>query len=322
MNSIRWGIIGCGDVTERKSGPAFQKVESSQLAMVMRRDAAACEDYARRHGVAHFTTNADELIYSPEVDAVYVATPPSTHAQYALRVMKAGKPVYIEKPLGATVAQCEQIVAAQKETGMPAFCAYYRRRLPYFLKIEALLKEGAIGTPRTVTVAYCQKAPEQKPKDTPWRFQKDISGGGLLLDVGSHTLDILDYLLGPVHSVKAFNRNQLNHYDVEDVVSAAATFESGMMGSFLFTFQSAFSKDENVIEGTEGRILFSTFQGTPICLEKKDGTVETFHIPMPYHIQQPMIAHITNCLLGKEKPVSTAETAIRTSKIMEEMVRG
>ncbi|MCX6333190.1 MAG: Gfo/Idh/MocA family oxidoreductase, partial [Bacteroidia bacterium] len=81
---INWGIIGCGNVTEVKSGPAFNKVNNSRLIAVMRRDAVLAEDYASRHNVPKFYTDASKLINDPEINAVYIATPPSSHAEYAL----------------------------------------------------------------------------------------------------------------------------------------------------------------------------------------------------------------------------------------------
>ena len=118
MNIIRWGILGCGDVCEVKSGPAFQKAASSALVAVMRREAAKAQDFARRHGVPKWYADADQLIDDPEVDAVYVATPPGTHEKLAMRVAAAGKPCYVEKPMARSFAECarmnEAFAAARK----------------------------------------------------------------------------------------------------------------------------------------------------------------------------------------------------------------
>ena len=147
---IRWGIIGCGKVTEVKSGPAFSKVKNSQLVAVMRRDAALAEDYARRHNVPRFYSVADDLINDSDVDAVYVATPPVSHAEYAIKVLKAGKPVYIEKPMALNYKECERINKAAEKYKVPVFVAYYRRTLPGFLRIKELIGNGAIGKVRFV----------------------------------------------------------------------------------------------------------------------------------------------------------------------------
>ncbi len=198
MRTIRWGIIGCGNVTEVKSGPGFQRAEHSQLVAVMRRDGKKAKDYAERHGVPRWYDDASRLIHDPEVDAVYVATPPSTHADYAIQAAGAGKPVYVEKPMARTADECRQMIAACREAGVPLFVAFYRRALPRFLKIKELLQQGAIGQVRFVTVTLCSAPDAYDPKHLPWRVVPDIAGAGLFLDLASHTLDILDFLLGPV----------------------------------------------------------------------------------------------------------------------------
>ena len=156
MDQVRWGIIGCGSVTEVKSGPALYKAEGSSLVAVMRRQGALAEAYARRHGVPCWYDDAQALIDDPSVNAVYVATPPSTHCEYTQRAAQAGKPVYVEKPMARTHAECQAMIAACREAGVPLFVAYYRRMLPRFRKIKALIDEGAIGEVRTVSVTLYQ----------------------------------------------------------------------------------------------------------------------------------------------------------------------
>ena len=151
---IRWGFIGCGSVTEKKSGPAFGKVEGSEVVAVMRRDAHKAKDYAARHGIEKWYADAQKLIDDPKVNAVYVATPPSTHAQYAIAAMRAGKPVYVEKPMAASYAECQEMVLVSKETGVPCFVAYYRRTLPYFLRVKQLIDDGLLGEISTVQIQF------------------------------------------------------------------------------------------------------------------------------------------------------------------------
>ena len=102
VKKIRWGVIGCGEATEKKSGPAFPLVEGSSVVAVMRRNAQKAKDYAKRHNIPKYYTDPLELLDDDEVNAVYIATPPSTHATYAIMAMKSGKPVYVEKPMAAS----------------------------------------------------------------------------------------------------------------------------------------------------------------------------------------------------------------------------
>lgn len=142
---IKWGFIGCGEVTKYKSGPAFQKIENSEVVAVMSRNGDKAKTYAKERGIPKWYDDAQELIDDEEVNAVYIATPPSSHATYAIMSMKAGKPVYIEKPMAVTYEECCRINRISKETGVPCFVAYYRRYLPYFLKVKSLVEEGHIG---------------------------------------------------------------------------------------------------------------------------------------------------------------------------------
>ncbi|SFL75089.1 Predicted dehydrogenase [Paenibacillus sp. 1_12] len=315
MQTIRWGIIGCGDVTEVKSGPGFQKAAHSELVAVMRRDASLAEDYARRHNVPTWYSDADQLIGDPQVDAVYIATPPAFHKEYAIKALKAGKPVYVEKPLAMNVAECEEMLEASRQANMPLFVAYYRRQLPRFLKVKELLENGIIGEVRFVTTTHLGQF-----KKSSWRVQPEISGGGLFVDVASHTLDLLDYLLGPIGNVKGFADNQGRHYEAEDIVTGAYQFESGVYGTGNWCFSSYQDMDTNEIVGSKGKITFSTFQNSPILVSTSDGE-EQFMIEHPLHIQQPLIQTVVDAIRGQGDCLSTGISAIRTSKVMDEILK-
>jgi predicted dehydrogenase len=320
MKTIGWGIIGCGDVTENKSGPAFGKAKNSALVAVMRRNAAKAEDYAKRHNVPRWFDDAHKLIADPEIDAVYIATPPDTHAAYTLACAAAGKPVYVEKPMARDYEECKHMVHACRRAAVKLFVAYYRRALPRFLKVKELVDDGAIGHVRMVNIVYHQP-PADEDRDRanlPWRVQPDIAGAGRFLDLASHTLDLLDYVLGPIHQAKGFANNQAHLYPAEDAVAAAFSFDSGVLGTGLWNFVSGDKRDSVEIIGEKGRIEFATFgfANEPVRLMTPAG-VEEFVIPHPPHIQQPMIQSVVDDLLGTGTCVSTGETGARTSRVMD-----
>lgn len=320
MKAIRWGIIGCGDVTEVKSGPAFRRAGGAELTYVMRRTEAKVRNYASRHDVPNWTTDAQKLIESDEVDAVYVATPPGAHEEYVLASIRAGKPVYVEKPLSATIEQGESMVRAAKEAGVPLFCAYYRRALPRFLKVKELLEADVIGEVRSVSVQLLQ--PRRQGKDyssgLPWRLQKEHAGGGLFIDLGSHALDLLDYLLGPAEEAHGFAVNQAGDYEVEDCLSATLRFPKNVVGTGLWCFTSSVRRTEEsiTIEGATGRIRFTCYgENDPVTLLLPD-RAEDFNIPHPAHIQEPLIKKVVQALRGEGESPSTGETALRTTRLM------
>ena len=323
MKQIRWGIVGCGDVTEVKSGPALRKIPGSGLVAVMRRDREKARDYAERHGVPRWYDDAEELIRDPQVDAVYVATPPGSHAEYTIRAAQAGKPVYVEKPMARTGEECERMNQVCAQAGVPLFVAYYRRCLPAFLKVKDLVESGAIGEVRLVTVQLYQALdPEEYRDSLPWRVQPELSGGGLFLDLGSHQLDFLDYVLGPIATARGQAANQAHLYPAEDVVCAHFEFASGVLGSgaWCFTVAPNARIDRTEIIGSKGKVVFSVFEFVPVRLETPE-KIEEFAFEPPAHVQQPLLQTVVDELQGRGTCPSTGVTGARTSRVMDEVIR-
>ncbi|MEO6568898.1 MAG: Gfo/Idh/MocA family oxidoreductase [Opitutaceae bacterium] len=315
---VRWGIIGCGDVTEVKSGPGFRKANGSQLVAVMRRDAVKAADYAKRHGVARWYADADALIADPEVDAVYIATPPDSHADYALKVAAARKPAYVEKPMARHTAECDRMIAAFTREKLPLFVAYYRRCLPRFLKAEELIKSGALG--RVTAVSYRLLQPHHRVGES-WRVDVTSAGAGHFLDVGSHALDAIDYLMGELTDVHGNAANLASSYPVEDVVALSFRTGGGAPGTMLCNFASAVRDDTLRITGTEGEVSLSVFGTDPVRFE--DGTgVQVFDLPNPPHVAQPLIQTVVDDLLGRGVCPSTGESARRTTRVMDHVLAG
>lgn len=318
---IRWGIIGCGDVTEVKSGPGFQKAEHSQLVAVMRRNGKLAEDYAKRHHVPKWYEDAEALIHDPEVDAIYIATPPGFHKEYTLAAAKAGKPIYVEKPMARNHQECLEMNEICANRDIPLFVAYYRRAQPRFLKVKELLDRGVIGTVLTTTSIHLKKPEMIEDGQLPWRLQPELSGGGLFFDLASHTLDLLDFLVGPIQEVSGHASNQSKLYEAEDMVSGSFLYQSGEQGTGVWCFSAYENSDHNEIIGTKGKISFSTFDNVPIRLTTNDG-IQEWEIDQPQHVQQPLIQSIVNELLGSGKSPSSGVSGARTNKVMEQFVKG
>jgi predicted dehydrogenase len=321
---INWGIIGCGDVTEVKSGPAFNKVNNSRLIAVMRRNATLAEDYAKRHNVPRFYSDATDLINDPDVNAVYVATPPGSHAEYAIRSIKAGKPVYIEKPMALNYAECRKINKAAEKNKVPVFVAYYRRTLPGFRKVKDLVKNGSIGKIRFVQVQmFKSPSEEEKSGKLTWRVDPEISGGGYFFDLASHQLDYLDFLFGPIQKIKSFVINQAGLYEAEDFVSSSFMFSDNIPGNGTWCFSGSPFSDRDSIEiiGEKGIISFSCFSFEPIKLENENGKQE-FINERPEHVQYFLIEQVVKALSGEGvgECVSTGVTGARTSRVMDQVV--
>ncbi len=319
--NVKWGIIGCGDVTEKKSGPAFRKVPHSELVAVMRRNGEKAADYARRHNVPKWYDDADKLINDPDVNAVYVATPPDTHAEHTIRALEAGKPVYVEKPMARNSDECRQMIEASERTGMPLYVAYYRRALPFFVKIKELIDMQAIGNIKTVNVTLHLPPKSEELKGKPgWRVFPEISGGGHFHDLASHQFDYLEYALGKIIKVSGVSVNQAGLYPADDAVTAAFLFESGITGtgSWCFTVPEKQAADVTEVIGSRGRISFSFFSNTVLHIETET-MVENFDIPHPAHVHQPLVKLVVKTLRGEGSCPSTGETGIRATMIMDQI---
>jgi len=324
LKEVRWGMIGCGSVTETKSAPALSKVAHSRLIAVMSRTADRVRDYAERHAVPNWTTKASEVIEDPEVNAVYISTPPDSHLAYTRLAARAGKPVYVEKPMGRTHEECQHMLDACQSAAVPLFVAYYRRALPNFLKVKDLIENGAIGTVDTVHIALHSSADEKMcdPDSLPWRVQTEVSGGGLFMDLASHQFDFLDFILGPIAEANGAVANRAGLYPAEDMVCANFTFESGALGSgnWCFCADNTNAKDIVEITGDRGRITFSSFAIDPVRLESAAQS-ESFPTMWPEHVQQPLIETVVASLRGTGSCPSTGESGARANAVIDAIYR-
>ncbi|SDO15999.1 Predicted dehydrogenase [Rhodoferax sp. OV413] len=319
---LAWGIIGCGAVTERKSGPAFNKVAGSRLVAVMRRNAALAQSYAERHGVPRWTSDADALIHDPEVNAIYIATPPDSHHFYALKVAVAGKICCVEKPMAPSHRECLEMVAAFEAAGLPLFVSYYRRSLPRFAQVKQWLDQGAIGAVRHVHWSFSRKPNTADLAHTAnWRTDPKVAGGGYFEDLASHGLDLMGHLLGDICQAKGIASNQQGLYAAADAVSGVWQFASGATGSGYWNFGAAGALDEMLIHGSQGQIKFSVFGEQPVQLQTADGT-QSLEIAHPENIQFFHIENMQKHINGQVLHPSTGQTAQRATWVMEQILAG
>lgn len=315
MEKIGWGIIGCGDVTELKSGPAFNKVINSSLVAVMRRDLDKARQYAEKHNVPAYYNDANELINDPHVNAIYIATPPSSHEHYALAAIGAGKQVYLEKPMALDFDAASRIVNAADQKKVKLTVAHYRREQPIFKKIKQLLESNAIGEILLVSLQYYKKVLTPVELNIPriaWRVDPIVSGGGLFHDLAPHQLDLLYYFFGDALSASGLAINQSGSYPADDMVIGNILFRSGIAfnGIWFFNSREEDEKDSFEIIGTNGKISFSVFQHEKFFINIHD-TFNTYTFDKIEHVQQPMIEKVVDFFLGKgSNPCSGNEGAI------------
>jgi len=317
---IRWGMIGTGNVTELKSAPSFNKIEGSRLVAVGNRTPEKAENYARRHGIPSWHRDPYDVIRDPEVDAVYIATPPGSHVDYALESIHAGKPVYIEKPMARTWEECQVINQAAEKAGVPVYVAYYRRSLPYFKKVKEIVDSGVLGKILLINMQqyFPARDEDHQPDNLPWRVIPEYSGGGYFHDVGCHALDILFYMFGDPLEVSGKTCNVEGLYEPEDTLSASLILTNKVLvsASWSLVIPESYGKDRIEVIGETGKLEFSIFSFEPILLTIGD-QVESFSTIQPEHIQMPLIQSIVSELLGEENCPSNGKTAAVTSRVMD-----
>ncbi|HMJ47989.1 MAG TPA: Gfo/Idh/MocA family oxidoreductase [Ferruginibacter sp.] len=314
---INWGIIGCGDVTEKKSGPAFNKVNNSSLIAVMRRDKHKAKDYARRHHVPKWYDDADALIKDPEINAIYIATPPSTHEQYTLESISAGKNVYVEKPMTVNSVSALNMLQAAKSKNVKLVVAHYRREQPLFKKVKQLLDEKYIGEVISARIEYQRKpltAEELAIPKTAWRVNSSISGGGLFHDIAPHQLDLVVWFFGEIERAEGISTNGSVNRD--EKVTGNIFFKNGPKFNGHWCFNSAYEKDICEITGTEGIMSFPIFEHTEIKITKNNQAESLLFMPLE-HVQQPMIQATVNFFMGNGPNPCSPEEGVKVMELID-----
>jgi 1,5-anhydro-D-fructose reductase (1,5-anhydro-D-mannitol-forming) len=322
--TVNWGIIGCGDVCEVKSGPAFNKIPESKLVAVMRRNEARAKDFARRHQVPKYYTDAADLVNDREVNAIYIATPPSSHEQYTEMALKAGKPVYVEKPVTISVSSLKRMIETEKQYQGRVSVAHYRRALPLFNNIKQLVTEGAVGKVKLILLKTLQPRVSNMITQTEdnWRVNPSISGGGLFHDLSPHQLDILYWIFNKPVSAEVMAGNQGKQNDAPDITLVLLRFEDDIYfsGTWNFNVAPSATAEQCEIIGDEGRIRFCFF-GTGAIELITEGSTQIIEQEYPAHIQQPHIHRVVKFFRGEGPNPCTLEDALVTMRIMDMAVQ-
>ena len=320
MEQINWGIIGCGDVTEVKSGPAYNKVPGSRLVAVMRRNAEKAADYARRHNVGKWYSDAEKLMTDAGINAVSIATPPSSHLQYTLTALKKGLNVYVEKPVALNAAEAQSMADAVTEYNGKLTVAHYRRALPMFLYIKELIDSKVIGDIRTVQIRLWKGLrPDLIARsETNWRVQPELSGGGYFHDLAPHQLDLMLYYFGQPEFYQGLSLNQSGLNPADDHVSGQILFKNQVVvnGSWCFNVAESQAADRCEMIGTKGKISFPFFSNYEVNVITTQGE-ETVKFVMPQNIQHPMITKIVDYFRGDGPNPCPIEEAVTLMKIID-----
>ena len=313
---LSWGIIGCGDVVKRKSGPALLDSERSRVRAVMRRNLTKARDYASKKGIPVATDNADVLLDDPEVDLIYVATPPSSHRKFTMAAAESGKDVLVEKPMALNHDSARDMVEVSGESGVELFVAYYRRFYPHVKKMKEIIHDGLIGEP-VQSYFYLSFVP---PEDSGWREEIEISGGGWFVDVASHRIDLLTHIFGSASQVKGVVSSFELGNDLEDTVTGSIKFDSGFQAGIQTDFFSGGSADEFYVHGTEGSIYAKDLGDFQITL-KQGEEVERFEFEEFSAPHSGLIEHVEDVLLEGARNEAAGFEVLETEEVLDQLIR-
>ena len=313
---IRWGLLGCGDIANKRVAAAIVADDRSELAAACRRDKDALEAFGKSFGISCLTTSSDELIGKENLDAVYVATPVHLHCEQTIAAARSGKHVLVEKPMAIDPKECQRMIDACADSGVTLGVAYYRRFYPVVARVAGLIADGTLGRPLSILATTGNT--NRFPADD-WRVVKALGGGGPLMDIGSHRLDLFLQLMGDVHHVQSICAPSPD-YEAEDGATLLLEFQNGCHGVLQCYFGTVDTPDRLEVIGTDGRITIEDLNAGQMMLVTADGAIQESHRP-DQNFHAPLIRDFTDAIRSGRSPTVTGEIAMATNQIIADAYR-
>lgn len=303
---LNWVVVGVGDIAVRRVIPAIQAESRSNLYGVVTRDLAKAAPLNTRAW-----TNLGEALSETAVHAVYVATPVFLHAPQTIQALRAGKHVLCEKPMARNEAEARSMLRTASETGKTLGVAYYRRSYPKVQRAQALLDAGAIGTPVFAELT-CHDWFDGRDSSRAWLVDPIKAGGGPLFDIGSHRIDVLNFLFGQPQRVSGHLSNAVHHYAVEDNATVMIDYEDGVRGVVDVRWHSRVKRDECRLRGTEGEMDLTPLNGPELVYP---GGRE--HLPPHVNLHYPLLENFVDAVFGKGPLLASGASSIWTDWVTE-----
>lgn len=316
MDTLRWGLIGCGDIARKRVVPAIQEAESSKLVAVTRADASKAESFAAEFGIGKWAAYWHELVKDKDINSVYVATPVYLHAEQTIAAAENGKHVLCEKPMALNTAECTRMIDACKANGVNLGIAYYRHFFSPVTRIKEILSSGEIGQVTHIQANNFEyfNLPPGAPRY--WFFQKELAGGGPMMDMGCHRIEVFTNLLGPIKEAKAFLDNVLFQREVEDMATAHFTFENGATGVLVSAHAVKEPKDTLEIYGSGGSIHVPNLNEGTIQVVT-EGEIRMEKHPNHANFHQPLVDDFVSAVLENKTPAVPGETGLEINRILD-----
>ena len=320
MTKVCWGLIGCGDIAQKRVAPALRDLPNVEFVAVNRARAELAEAFAQQFGARKWYADWRDLLADPEIEAIYIATPVHLHAEQTIAAAEAGKHVLCEKPMALNVAECDRMIAACEANGVKLGIAYYRHFYPVLARVKALLAADVIGKPILAQINAFEWNPMQPDNPRAWFITRAKSGGGPMMDFGCHRIEVLTNIFGQIKDVKAFTDNLLFDREVEDTSAAFFKFDSGLRATLTVTHAAFESQDTLAIFGSQGSLHISKLNQGDLRIVTAAGEVSELHAPHA-NIQLPSIADLTEAILEDRAPHVDGVIGREVARIEEEIYR-
>jgi predicted dehydrogenase len=318
MGILKWGLIGCGDIAQKRVAPALRDLRNCELVAVARSRADLAESFANEFGARKWYPTSQALLADEEVDALYIATPVHLHAAQTIAAAEAGKHVLCEKPMAMNVDECDEMIAACRANNVKLGIAYYRHFYPVIERIKNVIRSGEIGNPVLVQINAFEWFNPEPDDPRYWFVKRELAGGGPMFDFGCHRIEALLNIFGPVEQVTSMLSNVVFNREVEDTATALLQFESGTCGVLTVTHAASEPRDSLDVFGTRGSTRVSVLNGGELKLKSGDGERVESHPPAS-NLHRPLIEDFVEAVLTDREPKVNGETGRTVARIEEEI---
>lgn len=316
MHTLKWGVVGCGDIVRRRVAPALSSLPGCEIAAVARRNPEALEECRDTLQAERGFADWRALMADDAIDAVYIATPVDHHCAQVLRALEHGKHVLCEKPLGMDAAECRRMLAASRKGSAALGVAYYRHYYPTVLRLKEIIASGEIGDVMSMTLTACETFLPEARHPRRWILDKSRAGGGSLMDFGCHRIEVLLHLLGHETAAGGVGGNVYADHDVEDTATVAVRFQSGATGVVSVTRGGTLERDIVCVQGTRGAVQVGNLNGGWLTVTGEAGTRQET-LPCDPNPHRPLIEAFCRAIAENRPPDIGAETAWRVQRIID-----
>lgn len=318
MDTLRFGLIGCGDIAQKRVAPALRDSEYCELIAVSRAQSSLAETFARQFGAKRWYADWRELLNDEEIDAVYIATPVNLHAEQAIAAAERGKHVLCEKPMALNVTECDRMIHACKSSGVGLGVAYYRHFYPVVRRIKEIIDSGEIGTPIVCQINAFEWFDPEPTNPRRWLLNRQQSGGGPMFDFGCHRIEVLLNLFGSVVRLEATKSNEFFKREVEDVATALFQFERGTSATLTVAHSARESQDTLDIFGSTGSIHVPVLNAGLLRVLSESGERTESH-PPAMNLHMPLIEDFSRAVLEKRNPAVDGSIGRSVAAIEDEI---